>query len=314
VSAVAVIVPAADSAATLGATLAALADQDTGEPYEVVVVDDGSSDDTAAVAESAPGPVRLVRQERSGAAPARNRGAGETDAPVLAFTDADCVPTPGWLSAGLRAIEGADLVQGAVLADPAADPGPFDRSLWVTHETGFYETASLFVRRSTFEAAGGFEPLFPATDVERPLGEDTWFGWRARRAGARTTFCAGALVHHEVVPRGALDYVAERLRLRHFPALASRIPELRRHNFFGRVFLSRRSAAFDAAAASVAAAIVRRSAVPLVGAAPYALEVWREARGWGARAPAVALAGLAADAAGLAALARGSAEARTLLI
>jgi glycosyltransferase involved in cell wall biosynthesis len=314
VSAVAVIVPAADAAGTIGATLAALADQDVSEPYEVVVVDDGSTDGTAHVAERAGGPVRVLRQERLGASIARNRGVEATRAPLLAFTDADCVPTRGWLRAGVGALARAELVQGAVGSDPAVEAGPFDRSLWVTHETGFYETASLFVRRSTFERVGGFEPLFPDADRARPMGEDTWFGWRARRAGARTEFCPEALVHHEVLRRGARDYVAERLRLTEFPALAKRIPELRAHNFFARWFLSRRSAAFDAALASAAAARATRSRAPLAGALPYAALVWSHARPWEERAAGAAAAGIAADAVGFAALARGSARARSLLI
>ena len=313
-SAVAVIVPAADAAATIRATLAALAAQDLTEPYEVVVVDDGSTDDTAAVAERAAGPVRVIRQDRRGASIARNRGVAATQAPLIAFTDADCVPTRGWLRAGVTALERAELVQGAVGSDPAVEAGPFDRSLWVTHETGFYETASLFVRRATFDLVGGFEPLFPDADRARPMGEDTWFGWRARRAGARTEFCPEALVHHEVVRRGARDYVAERLRLRRFPALARRIPELRTHNFFARRFISPRSAAFDAAVLSAATALATRSRTPLAAAIPYAAIVWREARPWEERAPAAAAAGIAADAAALAALVRGSVEARSLLI
>src|SRR5256885_1729530 len=76
------------------------------------------------------------------------------------------------------------------------------------------------------------------------LGEDILFGWRARRAGARTAFCARALVHHAVVPRGPVAYVAERARLRFFPAIAARVPELRETFFHRRLFLSRRTAAF----------------------------------------------------------------------
>src|SRR4051812_19242261 len=96
--AVSVIVPARNAARTIGDTLAALARQDLSAPYEVVVVDDGSDDGTAEVAEHAGGAVRVIRSEGRGPGPARNAGAKESRAPVLAFTDADCVPTSGWLS------------------------------------------------------------------------------------------------------------------------------------------------------------------------------------------------------------------------
>src|SRR5205814_942389 len=83
----------------------------------------------------------------------------------------------------------------------------------------------LFVRRETLERAGWFDEWL---DVEIGISmfEDTWLGWRARRMGARTAFCPDALVHHAVFPRGWRDYVAERRRLRYFPALAAQVPEL----------------------------------------------------------------------------------------
>ena len=59
------------------------------------------------------------------------------------------------------------------------------------------------------------------------MAEDVWLGWRARRAGLATGFASAAVVHHAVFPRSAGEYVAERRRLRHFPALVRRIPELR---------------------------------------------------------------------------------------
>ena len=72
--------------------------------------------------------------------------------------------------------------------EPGVIPGPFDRTLWIDDETGFYETANLFVRREVLERVGGFEPLI-RSEVERVIGEDVWLGWRARRAGASTAFC-----------------------------------------------------------------------------------------------------------------------------
>src|SRR5687767_11645745 len=94
-----VIVPARDAEATLGDTLDALAGQEMSAEYEVIVVDDGSSDGTVAIAEHAPG-VKLLRQDRLGPGEARNTGARVARGRVLAFTDADCRPIPGWLRAG----------------------------------------------------------------------------------------------------------------------------------------------------------------------------------------------------------------------
>ncbi len=308
-----VIVPARNAASTLAATLAGLAAQETGAEFEVIVVDDGSGDETAAIATGAPIEVRLVRTDGAGPGPARNAGVAAASAPALAFTDADCVPTAGWLDAGLAALAGAELVQGAVRADPEAVAGPFDRTLWVTREAGLYECASLFCRRELFDRLGGFEDWLGAR-VGKPLAEDAWFGWRARRAGARTAFAPEALVDHAVFARGPAEFVAERARLVYFPAIARRMPELRRSAFFARAFLSRRSAAFDAALAGVAAAAVSRSRLPLAAALPWAAMVGARALPHGRRAPLVAAAEAGADAVGAVALAAGSLRARTLLV
>ncbi len=308
-----VIVPARNAAATLGATLDALAAQETDAEFEVIVVDDGSTDETAAVVERAPLDVRLVRERGVGPGPARNAGVAVAAGEALAFTDADCVPTPGWLAAGLEALAGADLVQGAVHADPLTAAGPFDRTVWVVGEAGLYECASLFCARSLFDRLGGFEDWLGAR-LGKPLAEDAWFGWRARRAGARTRFADAALVYHAVFRRGALEFVAERARLVYFPAIARRMPELRDSAFFARAFLSRRSAAFDAAMAGAGASLALRSRAPLVAALPWLWMVAAEARPWGRRAPLVAAAGATADLVGAGALAIGSARARSVLI
>jgi len=308
--AVSVIVPARDAAPTLARALACVAAQDV--DHELIVVDDGSADATAALARERG--ARVLAGTGAGPAAARNLGAAEASAGALAFLDADCFPAPGWLSAGLRSLEGADLVQGAVRGDPNVERGPFDRTLWVTDAWGLFESANLFVSRAAFARLGGFEGwLGQATAKE--LAEDTWLGWRARRAGMRTAFAPDALVHHAVFARGARGYVAERARLRFFPALARRIPELRTDLFFARAFLNRRSAAFDLALAGGVAAAAARHPALVAAAAPYAALALADARRWGRRAlPAVLAANVAADAVGAAALAYGSAQARSLLL
>ncbi len=86
--------------------------------------------------------------------------------------------------------------------------------------------------------------------------------------GARAAFAADALAHHAVFPRGWREYVEERRRLRYFPAMAARVPELREHFFYRRVFLSRRTAAFDLALAGAAGGLLLRSPLPLLAAGP----------------------------------------------
>jgi glycosyltransferase involved in cell wall biosynthesis len=301
---VSVIVPARDAAATIARTLAAVAAQQLRDgEFEVIVVDDGSRDDTLALARGAPGPTRVISQTALGPAAARNRGVAAASGRMLAFCDADVFPTAGWLAAGVRALEEADLVQGHVLPDPEVALGPFDRSLWITAQVGLWETANLFVTREVFDAVGGFrEWISPRRG--KALAEDVWFGYRALRAGARPAFCAAALAHHAVFARAWPAYVAERARRRYFPAMASRMPELRSAFLYRRLFLDARSARFDLAAAGVALALWRSTPLPLLATGPYIRAV-RERR-----PAAVRCADVLADVVGFGALVAGSARYR----
>lgn len=310
---VSVIVPARNAQTTLARTLEALAAQDLEEPFEVLVIDDGSTDATASLARSAPGPVTVLQQAAAGPAQARNLGVAHSTATALAFCDADVFPEPGWLRAGVGALAEADVVQGHVLPDPSARLGPFDRTLWITFEVGLYETASLFATRETFDRIGGFEEwLVP--EIGKAMAEDVWFGWKARRHGARTGFCAGALAHHAVFARGWRDYVAERRRLRYFPAMAAKMPELRGHFLYRRLFLNRRSATLDLALVAVAVALALRSPLPLLAAEPYRRQVTGRAGSFGSRRAKVAAADVAADLVGLAAMLRGSVRYRSVVV
>jgi glycosyltransferase involved in cell wall biosynthesis len=300
-----VIVPARNAASTIARTLRAIADQDCEDPFEVIVVDNGSTDETGRVAADALPSASVIRKEPGGVGSARNRGVAEAQADMIAFIDSDCYPVEGWLRSGLRCLADSDLVQGAVSPDPTAARAPFDRTVSVVKETGLYETANLFVRRAMFDRIGGFDDWI-VPDIEAPFGEDVWFGWEARRAGAATSFCPEALAHHEVFPRKVGDFVAERRRCEHFPALAARVPELRHAFFYRGIFLTKRSAAFDLAAVSVLAAAWRRSPWPLAGLIPYSCLTARDNAPWRRWAPRALAGDIWADAVTAAYLAKGS--------
>jgi glycosyltransferase involved in cell wall biosynthesis len=319
---ISVVVPARDAAATLPRTLAALAAQAGDVDVEVIVVDSGSRDGTVALAQASPVVSRVLHNPGGEPAGSRNVGVAGSSAPLIAFTDADCEPAPGWLVAGRRALAGAEIVQGMVA--PGEATHAFDRTLSVTSEYGLYETASLFVRREAFDRVGGFQPVLGDGDVVRPFGEDTWFVWRARRTGARTAFAPDALVRHAVFPRGAGGFIAERARVRHFPGLVARVPELRGQFLHRRAFLSPVSLRFDLALGGLAVAGLaglsgrRRSTTrSLAGltAVPYLLPLAREAR-WlrGRDRWRVPAARVAADAVGFCALVGGSLRTRTVVL
>jgi glycosyltransferase involved in cell wall biosynthesis len=330
--AVSVIIPARDAASTLGRTIDALRAQELAEPFEViVVVDDDSVDDTVAIARRNDPFVNVIsRASGEGPGAARTRGARAARAPVLAFTDADCFPTPRWLALGLETLERADVVQGAVQPDPDATRTPFDRSLVVEGDGGFYQTANLLVRREVFEAVGGFRDWAlerpdrrrwsadrrRAVPTRTPIGDDTLFGWTARRLGARSAFAPDAVVHHQVVPGTVRDEMADRWHwTRDMPGLARLVPELRNGAFHRHWFFNARTARFDLAVAGLAAAAVTRRRLWLAGVVPYATWVTGEARRWGVRRGVeFALGAPASDAATVTGLVVGSIAWRSLVL
>jgi glycosyltransferase involved in cell wall biosynthesis len=317
---ISVIVPAGNAEATVGRTLAALAEQDFDGDFEVLLVDDASADATLAIAERAG--VRVLRRDTPGGpAGARNSGVAASSAPLIAFTDADCVPTPGWLTAITAAFERADLVRGPIRPDPGVERGVFDRTLSVSEDSARFETANLAVRRDLFESLGGFETFGAAPGARgiRPgpgdghFGEDVVFGWRARRLGARICFAHDALVHHAVFPRGPRGYIAERKRLRFFPALLTEVPEMG-ETLPLRIFLTERTALFDLGLVGLAGAVATRRPWLALAVAPYIQrhlstdDVWRRST---FRENA---AKVAADCVGAFALIRGSVAARRAVL
>jgi len=196
---VSVIVPTYNSAHRLERLLRALSEQTVTRPYEVIVVDDGSSDDTSTRVAEWPA-VRYLRAERRGGSyVARNVGLAEASGAIIAFTDADCLPMPNWLDRGVAEIgSGADLVAGRVLTELPPRPSVsalvdsirfLDQELYAT-TLGFGATANLFVRRAVFEHVGQFNERLQS-------GGDREFGMRATDGGAVIRYAPGVAVVHE---------------------------------------------------------------------------------------------------------------------
>lgn len=196
-AAVAVVVPVLDGAGVLPGCLDALAAQTGAPPFEVVVVDNGSRDGTAALAAAHPVVARVVAEPRRGSYAARNAGIRATTAPVLAFTDADCRPLPQWLRAGTAALGDADAVGGqvrAVTGEPPTLWERYDRATYLdqgraVRDEGYAATANLLVRRAVLAVVGPFD------DALASSGDLEW-GQRATRAGVRLAHAPDAVVEH----------------------------------------------------------------------------------------------------------------------
>jgi GT2 family glycosyltransferase len=255
--AVAVVIPTYNRASRLPAIVAAL-ERQTFPPdgVDVIIADDCSPDDTAAVASDlaarSPLALRVVRTPRnSGPAAARNLAWRSSAAPILAFLDDDCVPGPTWLEAGVAAFARDDvgIVQGRTLPDPSSplDPSHPIRYKGVTQHieslTKRYEACNIFYRRAVLEAVGGFDETIPF------FGEDTIPAWAARRLGVGDRFAPGAIAFHDIRDRGLRWYVRWALLHRNFPLLIKRYPEMRREILWGRLFVWPRHAALLAAVA-----------------------------------------------------------------
>jgi GT2 family glycosyltransferase len=213
---VSVVIPTRDRAARLAAALAALRAQ-TLEPdrFEIVVVDDGSTDGTAQVLGGQPdGAPRVasVRLEGRGPAAARNAGWRAARAPLVAFTDDDCEADAGWLEELLEAHAenpGA-ILQGVTKPIPREAEllrRPFTRTRRIEGPSPWFATCNIAYPREVLERLGGFDELFPEA-----LGEDTDLGWRALEQGAHVEFAPAALVHHAVEELGPAGYMRYALR------------------------------------------------------------------------------------------------------
>ncbi len=207
---VSIVVPVFDAEATLAGCLESVLGQSLPrEEFEVLVVDNGSSDATRAVAERYP--VRTLFEPIATSYAARNRGAEAARGDVLAFLDADCRAKPDWLEEGLRALaaSGAAIAAGEVRTEATAsaplaetyDRLKFLRQARSTSRKRAAATANLFVRRAAFDAAGGFDPGLVS-------GGDEDLCHRAVALGHGIVSAPRAVVRH--APRRTLAAIARK--------------------------------------------------------------------------------------------------------
>jgi len=172
--------------------------------FELIVVDDGSVDTTPDVLKRArerDGGVRVIRESGRGRAAARNRGWTAASAPLVAFTDDDCVASPTWLESLVARAEQSpgSIVEGLTDIDPrqVGEVGPYSRTLQIREPGPYFATCNILYPKEILERVGGFDERYPRA-------EDTDLGWRARGEGAGYVFVPEAVIFHEVVHLGAI--------------------------------------------------------------------------------------------------------------
>jgi GT2 family glycosyltransferase len=204
-----IVIPVLNAARTLPRTLEALTALDPA-PDEIVLVDNGSTDDTPrrlqAYAAAARADVVVLRESRPGASVARNTGARAASGDIVVFTDADCCPRADWLAAVREPL--ADATVGAVAGRLATTPprgvvetfgslftlqapaAPARHTRWTPWAGGF-PTANLAVRRDLLGRVGGFDESVAI------YGEDYDLCARLYAAGAAIVYTPDAVVEHQ---------------------------------------------------------------------------------------------------------------------
>jgi glycosyltransferase involved in cell wall biosynthesis len=200
---VSVIIPVLDDVKGISRLVAALREQTfPASDFEVLVVDNGSTEDVLAPVRIAGPPFVGLREPAPGSYAARNRALQVARAPVLAFTDGDCSPAPDWIENGLAALAAhpeAGLIAGHVRVVPADDR----RRTWVerhemahgfpqeryVREQHYGATANVWTRREVLDRVG------PFNDRLKSGGDREW-GGRVHSAGYPVLYAPDVVVDH----------------------------------------------------------------------------------------------------------------------
>ena len=168
--------------------------------YEVILVDDGSTDDTSYIAAQFPW-VRYIHQSNQGLSHARNTGAAAAKGEVFAYTDSDCMVDPDWLyyligtlvSGDYAGVGGPNVTPPAkswIQACVAAAPGGPSHVLLTDVVAEHIPGCNMAFYRWAFEGVGGFDTEY------RKAGDDVDFCWRIQQAGWVVAFSPTAIVWH----------------------------------------------------------------------------------------------------------------------
>lgn len=222
---VSIIIPTFNGALRIGNCLNALRQQMGHRDVEILVVNDGSTDNTAEVVGHYPG-VRLISQANAGPAAARNRGAAEARGSIILFTDDDCVPMPDWLGAMLQPFQDPEVV-GAKGVYRTHQRRLAARFVQIEYEDryrlmaglpsiDFIDTYSAAFRRDRFLEMSGYDTSFPVA-----CAEDIELSYRMSARGWKMKFVPDAIVYH-THPDSFLRYLKKKYKFAFWRVLAVR--------------------------------------------------------------------------------------------
>ena len=238
---VTVVLATHDRPDRLAAALASLREQtiDAGS-FEVIVVNDASTDPRvpgvlAQAARELPRFSVITRPVAHGPSAARNEGWRAACSPLVAFTDDDCVLSPGWLAAGLEAWDGTarTFVQGrtAPIPEERDQLGVFAYSIDVPEQSSEFQTCNMFYPRELLTRMGGFDQ-----ETHPTSGEDVDLAWRSIAAGATPRFAPDAVAYHAVVQLSPLSALRRAWNFSDGMIPFGKHPELRRQRLIKNLF------------------------------------------------------------------------------
>lgn len=227
---ISVIVPAYNSENTISHCLDGLLNQTiSSDQYEIIVVDDGSTDKTSTIVQSYTN-IRYLNIPHGGPSAARNAGAKAAEGEILVFTDADCVPAQDWLRCMTFPFQDQEII-GLKGAYRTHQVEVVPRFVQLEYESkyqrmlklpciDFIDTNSAAYRKEIFLENNGFDTSFTVASVE-----DQEFSFRLARKGYRMAFVPAAIVYHRH-DRNLRDYIHRKFNIGFWKAYMLRwLPE-----------------------------------------------------------------------------------------
>lgn len=198
---ISVIIPTYNAEKYIGKCLKALLSQNYKKRYEIIVVDDGSTDKTAEIVRKFK-KVKLIEQEHKGPAAARNLGIKHSKGAILLFTDADCVPTKNWIRFMVEPFKDRSIVgvcgayktlnkESLIARFVGYEIERRYEELKKEEKIDFVGTYSAAYRKNILLKIGGFDESFPLAS-----GEDPELSFRLSEIGAKMVFQPKAIVFH----------------------------------------------------------------------------------------------------------------------